>query len=102
MPARVAVDDGVAVVTIDREEALNALDVETLTSLRDLLTEVAADDAVCSVVLTGAGEKAFAAGADIKSMSALDVDGARAWGALGHEVGRLLETMPKPTIAAVN
>jgi enoyl-CoA hydratase len=54
------------------------------------------------VVLTGAGEKAFAAGADIKYMSALDVEGAKAWGALGHEAGRLLETMPKPTIAAVN
>jgi enoyl-CoA hydratase len=42
------------------------------------------------------------AGADIKHMSGLDVDGAKEWGALGHEVGRLLETMPKPTIAAIN
>ena len=55
-----------------------------------------------AVVLTGAGEKAFAAGADIKYMSGLGVEQARAWGALGHEAGRLLETMPKPTIAAVN
>jgi enoyl-CoA hydratase len=54
------------------------------------------------VVLTGAGDKAFAAGADIKYMSGLGVDEAKAWGALGHEAGRLLETMPKPTIAAVN
>jgi enoyl-CoA hydratase len=54
------------------------------------------------VVLTGAGEKAFVAGADIKYMSGLDVEGAKAWGALGHEAARLLETMPKPTIAAVN
>jgi len=54
------------------------------------------------VVLTGAGEKAFAAGADIKYMSGLDVGEAKEWGALGHEAGRLLETMPKPTIAAVN
>ena len=54
------------------------------------------------VVLTGAGERAFAAGADIKYMSGLDVDGAQAWGALGHEAARLLETMPKPTIAAIN
>jgi len=53
-------------------------------------------------VLTGAGEKAFIAGADIKYMSGLDVDGAKAWGALGHEAGRLLETMPKATIAAIN
>jgi enoyl-CoA hydratase len=54
------------------------------------------------VVLTGAGEKAFAAGADIKYMSGLDVGEAKEWGALGHQAGRLLETMPKPTIAAVN
>jgi enoyl-CoA hydratase len=54
------------------------------------------------VVLTGAGEKAFVAGADIKYMSGLDVAEAKQWGALGHEAGRLLETMPKPTIAAVN
>jgi enoyl-CoA hydratase len=54
------------------------------------------------VVLTGAGGKAFAAGADIKYMSGLDVDAAKEWGALGHEAGRLLETMPKPTIAAIN
>ena len=54
------------------------------------------------VVLTGAGDKAFAAGADIKYMSELGVEEAREWGALGHEAGRLLETMPKPTIAAIN
>jgi enoyl-CoA hydratase len=53
-------------------------------------------------VLTGAGQKAFAAGADIKYMSGLGVDEAKEWGALGHEAGRLLETMPKPTIAAIN
>jgi enoyl-CoA hydratase len=100
--ARVALDDGVAVVTIDREDALNALDVETLTALRDRLRELAADDEVRAVVLTGAGERAFAAGADIKYMSGLDVEGALEWGALGHETARLLETMAKPTIAAIN
>jgi enoyl-CoA hydratase len=102
MPVRIALDDGVAVVTIDREDALNALDVETLTELRDRLRELGADDAVRVVVLTGAGERAFAAGADIKYMSGLDVEGALAWGALGHETARLLESMAKPTIAAVN
>jgi enoyl-CoA hydratase len=54
------------------------------------------------VVLTGAGERAFVAGADIKYMSSLDVEEAKAWGALGHEAGRLLETMRQPTIAAIN
>jgi enoyl-CoA hydratase len=99
---RVDRDAAVAVVTVDRQEALNALDVETLTELRDRLRDVAADDEVRAVVLTGAGEKAFVAGADIKYMSGLDVEQAKAWGALGHEAGRLLEMMPKPTIAAVN
>jgi enoyl-CoA hydratase len=93
---------GVALVTIDRQEALNALDVATLTELRDNLRELAADDSARAVILTGAGEKAFVAGADIKYMSGLDVEGAKEWGALGHEAGRLLETMPKPTIAAIN
>jgi enoyl-CoA hydratase len=89
-------------VTIDRPDALNALDVSTLTALRDRLAELAADESTRVVVLTGAGEKAFAAGADIKYMSGLGVDEAKAWGTLGHEVTRLLETMPKPTLAAVN
>ncbi|HEX7582420.1 MAG TPA: enoyl-CoA hydratase-related protein [Gaiellaceae bacterium] len=102
MSVDVARDGAVAVVTIDRPDALNALNVETLTELRDRLLELAADDSARVVVLTGAGEKAFVAGADIKYMSELNPDQAKGWGALGHETGRLLETMPKPTIAAVN
>ena len=81
---------------------MNALDVDTLGELRDRLRELADDSSVRAVVLTGAGEKAFVAGADIKYMSALSVDEAKEWGALGHEVGRLLETKPKASIAAIN
>jgi enoyl-CoA hydratase len=92
----------VAVVTIDRPESLNALDLATLTELRDRLRELAGDRDARVVVLTGAGERAFAAGADIKYMSGLGVEEAKEWGALGHEAARLLETMPKPTIAAIN
>jgi len=95
-------DGAVAVVTIDREEALNALDVATLTELRDRLRDVGGDEGVRAVVLTGAGEKAFAAGADIKYMSGLDAEQAKAWGALGHATTAALETMPKPAIAAIN
>jgi enoyl-CoA hydratase len=98
----VAREEAVALVTVDRQEALNALDVATLTELRDRLRELAAADDVRAVILTGAGDRAFIAGADIKYMSGLDVEQAKEWGALGHEAGRLLETMPKPTIAAVN
>jgi enoyl-CoA hydratase len=99
---RVDREDAVALVTVDRQDAMNALDVLTLTMLRDELSALAGADDVRAVVLTGAGDRAFIAGADIKYMSGLGVEEAMTWGALGHEVGRLLETMPKPTIAAVN
>ena len=92
-------DDAVAVVTIERQEALNALNVETLTELRDRLGELAEDESARVVVLTGAGERAFVAGADIKYMSGLGPGEAKEWGGLGHEVARLLEEVPKPTIA---
>jgi len=94
--------EGAAIVTVDRPEALNALDLDHLEALRDRLAELAADDEARVVVLTGAGEKAFVAGADIRYMQGLDVLGARRWGELGHACGNLLETMPKPTIAALN
>jgi enoyl-CoA hydratase len=94
--------DAVAVVTIDRQDALNALDVETLTELRDRLRELASDDSTRAVVLTGAGDRAFVAGADIKYMAGLNADEAKEWGGLGHEAARLLEEMPKPTVAAIN
>jgi enoyl-CoA hydratase len=102
LSVRVTNEGGVALVTIDRQDALNALNVETLTELRDRLRELAADSAARVVVLTGAGEKAFVAGADIKYMAGLDPDQARDWGGLGHEAAQLLEEMPKPTIAAIN
>ncbi len=81
---------------------MNALDRPTLEELRDRLRELVGDAEARVIVLTGSGEKAFVAGADIKYMSGLGADEAKEWGALGHESSRLLETMPKPTIAALN
>jgi len=81
---------------------MNALDRPTLEELQDRLTELSDDSEVRVLVLTGAGEKAFVAGADIKYMSGLGVEEAKEWGGLGHNCGQLLETMPKPTIAAID
>jgi enoyl-CoA hydratase len=81
---------------------MNALDVVTLSELGDHLAELRADDEIRVIVLTGSGEKAFAAGADIKYMSALSVEAAKEWGGLGHKVGQLLEIAPKASIAAIN
>ena len=102
MPIQVSNHDGVVVVTIDRPDALNALNRETLSELRDRLRELAADTTARVLVLTGAGDRAFAAGADIKEMTEMGVLEGHTWGSLGHECGRLLESMPKPTLAAVN
>src|SRR5205085_4737469 len=77
-------------------------DSETLQELHDRLRELAHDDEVRVVVLTGAGDRAFVAGADIKHMSSLTVLEAREWGGLGHACALLLETMRKPTIAVIN
>lgn len=94
--------DTVALVTVNRPEALNAIDLEHAQALRAALEQLATDGAVRAAVLTGAGEKAFVAGADIRYMHGLSPLEARKWGELGHRCAELLETMPKPTIAAVN
>jgi enoyl-CoA hydratase len=91
-----------AFVTVNRPEAMNALDLAHAGDLRDRLEELAGDTAVRVVVVTGAGDRAFIAGADIKYMQSLGVLDARRWGELGQRCAELLETMPKPTIAAVN
>jgi len=81
---------------------MNALDRPTLGELRDRLAELRHDTEAGALILAGAGGKAFVAGADIKYMSGLDVEGATAWGELGQACAQLLETMPKPTIAAID
>src|SRR5262245_56086001 len=87
----------VAVVTIAREKALNALNRQTLTELKAALPELEAR----AIVLTGAGEKAFVAGADIAEMQQMSPAEARAFAELGHSVADLIDRLPVPVIAAV-
>lgn len=93
---------GVTVVTIDRPKALNALNSQTLRDLHTALLALVRDEATRVVVLTGGGEKAFIAGADISEMSAMNAAEGVRFSQVGHDVTKLLELMPKPTIAAVN
>lgn len=95
-------DPGIRIVSVNRPEALNALNTQTLGELRDCLREAAQDFSVRVLILTGVGEKAFIAGADIQEMKDKTITEAVEFARLGHEVAKLLELMPKPTIAAVN
>ena len=92
----------IAVATINRPKALNALNSQVLEDLNELVELVKADEEIRALVLTGCGEKAFVAGADIGEMSTLTKAGGEAFGKKGNEVFRKLETLPIPTIAAVN
>jgi enoyl-CoA hydratase len=95
-------EGAVAVVEIDRQASLNALDIETVTELEVRVRELSDDARVRCVILTGAGERAFIGGADLEYMSKVTPEQAQEFAQVGHAVGRLLETMPKATIAAVN
>ena len=92
----------VATITINRPKALNALSTQVLTELNQALDEVAANNDVYALVLTGAGEKSFVAGADIAEMKDKSVEEAAAYGKFGNEVFRKIETFRCPVIAAVN
>jgi len=91
----------VAVVTIDREKALNALNAEVLDDLKATFEGIDTETVRC-VIVTGAGEKSFVAGADIAAMSGMDAQGGEAFGKKGNDIFRMIETFPLPVIAAVN
>lgn len=93
---------GIAWVTLHRPEVLNALNAKLVDELDRAFGEMAEDNEVSVLVLTGAGEKAFAAGADISEIHKKDALGGVAMAEKGQRVLRLLETMGKPSIAAVN
>lgn len=95
-------DPGIRILKVSRPAALNALNTDTLDEMKSALTELANDASVRVVLLTGDGEKSFIAGADISEMKdKTPTEGVR-FAQLGHEVTKLLELMPKPTVAVVN
>jgi len=96
------VEDGVGVATLNRPKALNALNSQTVRELGELLGEVERDASLRALVLTGAGDKAFVAGADIAEMSGLAPLEARRFAEVGQRTLERLEALPIPTIAAVN
>lgn len=99
---RVERSEGIATVTVDRPEKLNALDEETVAELGATFRELAGDDGVRGIVLTGAGDRAFVAGADIEELSRMDPLGAVEKSRMGQEVLGAIEGSPKPVVAAVN
>ncbi len=102
MPVTAEIHGHVAVVTMERREALNAFNSEQLGALIDSLEGVLADTSVRVGVLTGAGERSFAAGADIMEMSDKDPAEAVAFAGLGHRAASMLDESKIPWIAAVN
>ncbi|MBP7213052.1 MAG: enoyl-CoA hydratase/isomerase family protein, partial [Anaerolineaceae bacterium] len=93
--------DQVGLLTIDRPQALNALNTELLKELEQVLDQVDLENTRCLVV-TGAGEKAFIAGADVAEMCEMNAEEGREFGAYGNRIFRKLEVLPIPVIAAIN
>jgi naphthoate synthase len=100
---RYAVEDGCAVVTIDRPERMNAFRGRTVDELISAFKHAWADRAVAAVILTGAGERAFCAGGDVKERAETGGYGETEWGTFEIErLHRIIRDIPKPVIAAVN
>jgi enoyl-CoA hydratase len=95
-------ESGIALLTVNRPEKLNALSAAVIGELADAFGRVANEPGIRAVVLTGAGEKAFVAGADIGELAALSPYDARAFALRGQAAFRQLETCGKPSVAAVN
>ena len=98
----VANADGIRRITVNRPDKLNALNAATLDALQAAFDAAATDDAVRVVVLTGAGPKAFVAGADIAEMADLRPTEGRDFSLRGQRLMRSIETLPKPVVAMVN
>jgi enoyl-CoA hydratase len=95
-------DDAVSIVTINRPKVLNALNTHTLDELRRAVLDLKQDESVRAVIVTGAGDKAFVAGADINELAVLSPTAGREHALIGQHVFDLIENLGKPVIAAIN
>ena len=95
-------DGAVATITVNRPKVLNALNTQTLDEIRRAILALKFDDAVRVVIITGAGDKSFIAGADINELSVQTPTGGRDHAMRGQHVLELIENMGKPVIAAIN
>ncbi len=94
--------DGILIVTVDRPKVLNALNARTMDELSSVFLEARGDESVRAVILTGGGEKAFIAGADINELASLDAVVGKKFAERGQAVLSQIEQFPKPVIAAIN
>ncbi|MEM2856450.1 MAG: enoyl-CoA hydratase-related protein [Candidatus Nitrosocaldaceae archaeon] len=95
-------EEGIAIVTINRPEKLNAMNIDLIKELGNTIEQLDNDDSVRCVIITGAGEKAFSAGADIEYMSKITPLEAEQYALTGHATMNKIEELSKPVIAAVN
>jgi enoyl-CoA hydratase len=96
------IENGIATITFNRPKALNALNLDLLQEFSQALDEIFANDDIRVLILTGAGEKSFVAGADITELATFDPLGAKSFAQTGHETINKLQALPIPVIAAVN
>lgn len=95
-------EENIGIIIINRPDKLNALNNQTLKELKELLNEIRENDAVYTVIISGSGEKAFVAGADIEELNKLDNTSGNEFAGFGQSVFDSIENLGKPVIAAVN
>jgi enoyl-CoA hydratase len=98
----ITTENGIRTITINRPDKLNALNRATLTELDAAIDHAASSSEVYGIIITGAGEKAFVAGADISEFSGLDPDEGKKLSSFGQKIFKKIEQCAKPVIAAVN